>query len=281
MPEPGDHDDNVTPAPTAGASAAMLYLSLNNGPDTGDSADLATMADRDGAQDFMETFDGAAVAAQENRGFVLRSAKMLAHLGIEQFADIGAGVPPGESLHQVVRRHQPSARVIYLDNDPVVQQHSHRFVGDCEFYLADIREPETVLDVLRAQLDFTKPIGLFINAVLHFVADDDNPQGIVATFRDALPPASYISLSHGCHEITHDPQRALDLGKEMYGQKGIFLQLRTRAAIEDLFRGMELMEPKVVPAQRWYPERPAAQLPEDHLVGSLAGLARVLPQPER
>ena len=140
--------------------------------------------------------------AWANRGFHQRAAKWLAEdRGISQFLDLGSGLPTQGNTHQVVREIAADARVVYVDNDPMVRAYAGELLTDSRlttFVFADLRDPDQVLGnrQLRDLIDFTEPVGLLMTAVLHFVADSADPWGLVARYAQALAPGSYLALSH-------------------------------------------------------------------------------------
>jgi hypothetical protein len=184
-------------------------------------------------------------AAWVNRGFHQRAARWMAERGIRQFIDIGSGLPAHGSTHDVVQSIAPRSRVVYVDNDPIVRAYAGELLADdgtTAVISADLREPDSVLNdpAGRALLDLEEPAGLLITAVLHFVADDCDPWGLVARYADALAPGSYLALSH----ITHEglPPRLVQAGEEVYAQaQGIYP--RSRAETERFFAGLEILPP--------------------------------------
>jgi len=140
-------------------------------------------------------------SAWANRGFHQRAAKWIALQGVRQFIDIGSGLPTVGNTHEVVRRVAPNARVVYIDNDPMVLAYGKALLGDdrnATVILADIRDPEAVLGntELRGLIDFTEPVGLLITAVLHFVSDENEPAKLISRYMAALAEGSYLALSH-------------------------------------------------------------------------------------
>ena len=185
--------------------------------------------------------------AWANRGFHQRAAKWLAaETGISQFIDIGSGLPTLGNTHQVVREVAADARVVYVDNDPMVRAYAGQLLTDSRlttFVFADLSEPDRVLGnrQLRGLIDFTEPVGLLMTAVLHFVADSSDPWGLVARYIRALAPGSYLALSH----VTADnvpaaggADRAVGFAKATQN-----IYLRPRAEVERFFAGLELVPP--------------------------------------
>jgi hypothetical protein len=204
-------------------------------------------ADRQAAERIREDLPEISDMAWANRGFHQRAAKWLAaERGISQFIDIGSGLPTQGNTHQVVRAVAPDARVVYVDNDPMVRAYAGQLLTDSRlttFVFADLREPDQVLGnrQLQSLIDFAEPVGLLMTAVLHFVADSADPWGLVARYTQALPPGSYLALSH----VTADnvPQRGVRTGLSVYQRATENIYLRPRTEVERFFAGLELVPP--------------------------------------
>jgi S-adenosyl methyltransferase len=184
-------------------------------------------------------------AAWVNRGFHQRAARWMASQGIRQFIDIGSGLPTESNTHGVVQNAVPDARVVYVDNDPMVHAYAGEFLSDdgaTAVVTADLRDPEAILNdpALRALINFGQPAGLLITAVLHFVADGSDPWGLVARYVVALAPGSYLALSHVTYEGL--PPRLVEEGVNVYAQaQGLYP--RSREQIERFFAGLEIRPP--------------------------------------
>ncbi|WP_217553456.1 SAM-dependent methyltransferase [Streptomyces sp. GbtcB6] len=216
----------------------------------------------------------ARLNAMRNRAFMHRAAAWLAGNGIDQFLDIGTGIPTQPNLHQIVQGIVPSARIAYADNDPIVLRHAEALLisspeGNTDYIEADVRKPGVILDHARTFLDFTRPVALSMIALMHFITDDENPYGLTRTLLDALPSGSYFMFSHG----TADEHPHLVKSVTTTYRKGeIPLRMRTRAEIEPFFEGLELVAPGLVTATKWYKDSPA---PTEELSGFYVGVARV------
>ena len=182
-----------------------------------------------------------------NRGFLQRVVRRLTAVhGIRQFLDIGAGLPTQNNTHQVAQRFAPEARVAYVDNDPMVIAHADALLAgrpNVSLITGDLRDPEGVLghpEVARL-IDFEQPVGLLLVAVLHFVPDEDDPWGMVRRLVDAIPPGSYLALSH----MTADRQAEHRVRgiQEIYAQATDQLHFRARPGVERFFNGMDLLSP--------------------------------------
>ena len=214
-------------------------------------------ADREAARRVLGVAPDVPLAALENREFIKRVIRFLIReQGISQFLDIGPGLPTQGNVHQLALQHDAGARVLYVDNDAVVLGHAKsllRGVSGVNIVSGDLREPERVLSQpdLRAFIDFSQPVALFMTLVLHFIPPDDDPQGIVRRFRDALCPGSFLVLSH----VTCDG-RATDTLTEIsdtYAHANAPLIMRTHAEITRFFEGFDLVDPGVVFLSQWRP----------------------------
>jgi hypothetical protein len=184
--------------------------------------------------------------AWSNRGFHQRAAKWMAERGVRQFLDIGSGLPTVGNTHEVVQKVIPDARVVYVDNDPMVARQGSALLANDEttrVICADMREPETILEHpdVHALIDFSQPTGLLLTAVLMFVSDDSDPWGLVARYLDALPSGSYLALSH----LTDDykPPVTVERFRVVFDNATERLYFRSRAGIAKFFEGLELVPP--------------------------------------
>ncbi|MEU7403804.1 SAM-dependent methyltransferase [Streptomyces sp. NPDC044948] len=212
--------------------------------------------------------------AARNRAFMHRAAAWLAQSGVDQFLDIGTGIPTEPNLHQIVQKVRPEARVVYADNDPIVLRHAEALLtsspeGVTAFLHADVRQPATILTRAAEVLDFDRPIALSLIALLHFLPDDEDPYAVVRTLVAALPSGSHLLLSHG----TADQHPELKQETEAAYRKGaIPLRMRTRSEVEPFFAGLELAPPGLVFATDWYQQEPA---PARERSGFYVGVARI------
>lgn len=195
--------------------------------------------------------------AAANRSFLGRAVKHLLTVGVRQFIDLGAGIPTVGNVHDVALGATSDARVVYVDVDQVAVTHGRHLVADVSDRVgvvqADLRKPEAVLSdpVTQRLIDFSRPVGILMLAVLHFIPDDDDPPGIIAAYRDAVPSGSGLVISHA----TYPPQMTDDQAKTvtMYSSSAAPLALRTKEEVEALFAGWWLADPGVVPVQKWHP----------------------------
>ncbi|MGQ4512577.1 SAM-dependent methyltransferase [Streptomyces sp. DW26H14] len=220
--------------------------------------------------------EAVAHTARQNRAFMHRAVAWAAGLGIDQFLDVGTGIPTEPNLHQIAQGVNPAARVVYVDNDPIVLTHAQALLvsspeGRTEYLDADVRAPGTILRRAAELLDLSRPVCLSLVAVLHFILDEEDPRGIVRSFTDALAPGSCLLLSHASMETHRAPDGA---GTRDRYRSDIPYQLRTRAEIERFFEGLDLVEPGVVTAAEWFKDTPAPD-PGSLPVFLYAGAARV------
>jgi SAM-dependent methyltransferase len=184
--------------------------------------------------------------------------------GITQFLDCGSGLPTAENTHQAAQRIQRDARVVYVDNDPVVLTHGRALLVENDqthFSPADIFKPREVINdkIVRTHLDFSEPIALFQLGTLHHYDGERSPQSIMAEYIEALPSGSYVAISHFC-----DPETTSELSELARKMEQVFRQsplgssgvFRTRAEIEGMFPGLDLVEPGLTPCADWWPDGP-------------------------
>jgi hypothetical protein len=203
--------------------------------------------DREATREFQAQFPDLEDAAWANRGFHGRAARWMAITqGIDQFIDIGSGLPTQSNTHQVLHAVNPAARVVYVDNDPMVLASASELLsgdGTTALVHADLRDPDALLAKpgLRKLIDFGQPAGLLMTAVMQFVDDSADPWGIVSRYVGALAPGSCFALSH----ITGDkiPPRSVATGVRVYTRASESAHPRARAEIERFFDGMEIVPP--------------------------------------
>ncbi|TCP54903.1 S-adenosyl methyltransferase [Tamaricihabitans halophyticus] len=234
-------------------------------------------ADRDFAQRVLTMLPDLRGAAVQNRAFLRRAVEELTELGIRQFLDIGSGIPTVGNTHEVAQRSAPGSRVVYVDNEPMAVAHSEMMLRDnpdAAIVNADMRDPDGVLSAVEdiRLLDFTEPIALIMCAILHFVPEDGDPLELLARYRAALIPGSYLVISHGTDG--EKDQDTANSAASMYDRTATPLTLRSRGRIAELFTGWELEPPGVVYTTQWRPEFPeeAEREPERSLL--YGGLAR-------
>ena len=214
-------------------------------------------------REFLRAFEAVVpqtrAAARANRAFLHRAVRLMVGEGIRQFLDVGSGIPTVGNVHEIAQRSAPEARVVYVDVDPVAVAHSRLILAGNTQATAireDLRRPEAILghSATRALLDFGRPVGLILAAVLHALQDQDDPYGIMTRLRDALCPGSYVAISH----ITADssPEEQVRGIERVANQAPTPGAQRTRAEIMRFFTGLDLVEPGVVWTSQWRPDSP-------------------------
>jgi hypothetical protein len=214
-------------------------------------------ADQDLARAISAVEPGLPQMARANRAFLRRAVRAAADAGVTQFLDIGSGLPTQGNVHEVARECDPAARVVYVDADPVVVAHGQALVGTSDqtaVIAGDLRDPAAILahEATRGLLDLQRPVALLLIAVLHFVADADEPWQQVATLRDALAPGSWIVISHGTTEGKAEVARAM---QKIYNRSAALSgHIRAQGGILRFFDGFALLDPGLVRAPEWRPD---------------------------
>ncbi|CAM04836.1 SAM-dependent methyltransferase [Saccharopolyspora erythraea] len=215
-------------------------------------------ADRELAERLLRVLPCARDLARLNRAFLRRAVVYLAGRGVRQFLDIGSGIPTVGNVHEIAQEAVPGAHVVYVDRDPVAVAHSQLLLeGDehATIVQADMLEPETILGhaATRRLLDFSQPVGLLMTGVFHFVLPDAEAHCVLARYRDALAPGSFLALSH----LTADTGAEQMAGAvEVMSHSSDPVQPRSHAEIRELFAGFDVVEPGVVGTAQWRPDRP-------------------------
>jgi hypothetical protein len=211
-------------------------------------------ADRESGDAIAAAFPTVRTAVIENRRFVRRTAAFLAeHAGIQQFLDIGTGIPTSPNVHEITQGIAPASRVVYVDNDPIVLAHARALLtsspeGATAYIDADLRDPGRILTNPRLldTLDLSRPVALMLAAILHFIPDEADPYGIVARLVGALPEGSYLVLSHATNDFL-TPEEAAEI---VAGRYGAFFA-RSEAEFARFFEGFELVPPGIVSVAQW------------------------------
>ncbi|GHF90621.1 hypothetical protein GCM10018790_79720 [Kitasatospora xanthocidica] len=234
-------------------------------------------ADRTAAHASVRAWPSLPISMRTTRSFMQRSVRHLAErYGVRQFLDIGTGIPTSPNVHEIAQAIVPGARVAYVDNDPIVLTHARALMsstpeGRTCYVDADFRDPESIITDprLREVLDLSQPVALSLIAIVHFVLDEDDPQGIVRRFMDALAPGSFLALTVFTGDT--DPVGVGGVGRE-YNARGIPLQVRDKAEAEAFFDGYELLDPGVTLVHHWHPDADAAPV-RDRDIAMYAGVA--------
>ena len=221
-------------------------------------------ADRDAADKVISVAPFAAPQAVESRLFLMRAIHYLVDQGIDQFVDIGSGLPTQQNVHEVAQRLSPHARVVYVDNDPVVLAHSRALLDDTPqtaIINGDLRDPDAILDNpdLRAIIDLSRPVALLMVLVLHCLADEDDPWNVVARLRHRLLAGSHLVISHICRGDHLDQG---DAGARIYHDTSASAPMvfRELPVVRALFTGLDLVEPGLTWVHEWRPELAAPKL---------------------
>ncbi|GAA4248377.1 SAM-dependent methyltransferase [Dactylosporangium darangshiense] len=233
-------------------------------------------ADRESGDKIAAVYPPIRTAALANRRFLERAVAFLAEQGVGQFLDIGTGIPVSPNTHEIAQEIRAGARVVYVDNDPIVLSHARALLtsapGGMTAYLdADMREPEALLSdpALRKVLDLDAPVAILLISVLHFAPD---ARAIVGPLLDAVPAGSYIALTHLSKDLlTPDVAAQTDAVNQ---RSGVEMWFRGRDAIEGLVDGLEILPPGVVPVAEWRPVDDPAERPTPDQASLFALIAR-------
>ena len=213
-------------------------------------------ADREAAELALAATPTILPGVTANRRFLGRAVRFMAvDGGVRQFLDIGTGIPTAHNTHEVAQAIDPEARVVYVDNDPIVLAHARALLtgipGTTAYVDADARDTSRILAEAAATLDFTKPVAVMLIAVLHCIPDEDDPRRIVADLLAACPPGSYLAITHPARDQLDAAVKAEESLSRSMGMKVTF---RTRGAVEEFFAGPAgLVDPGVVPVEQWRP----------------------------
>jgi hypothetical protein len=218
-------------------------------------------ADRIAAEAAIKAFPRTAESARASRAFLRRVVRFLAtEAGIRQFLDIGSGLPSGENVHQVAQSIAPQARIVYVDNDPIVLLHANTLLagspeGAVAFLDADLRDPEGILGEAAKTLDFGEPMAVLLLGILHSIGDQDDPHGLVRGLVQAMPGGSYLAVCH----LTADIYPEMVEFARAFNERAtdIPLVLRDHAQVTGFFDGLDLVEPGVVQLSKWRPRSEA------------------------
>jgi O-methyltransferase involved in polyketide biosynthesis len=231
-------------------------------------------ADRALGEQIEKFFPDIRTIARASREFLARATRYLAgEAGIRQFLDIGTGLPTADNTHQVAQRITPDARIVYVDNDPLVLVHARALLtstpeGATDYIDADVRDPDTIVRHAAKALDFTRPVALMMLGILGNVVDYDEARSIVDRLVAAIPSGSYLVVNDGTNIINPEARNeatrvSIDAGTPYIA--------RSREEIAGYFEGLELVEPGVVSSTRWRPDS-QGDLPAE--VDVFCGMAR-------
>jgi hypothetical protein len=226
--------------------------------------------DRQVGDEALAAFPHLVGSVRTTRAFLGRAVRYLtAQAGVRQFLDIGAGIPTANSTHEVAQSIAPDALVCYVDRDPVVFGHARALLasgphGRTSYLEADLRDTGKILAEAASTLDLTQPVAVLLNAVLQFIPDEAGPGEIVTALLDAMPPGSYLVLSHPASDLGSEPRPdpASPLGR-LLAQP---VTRRSHQQVSRFFCGLRLLPPGVARLPEWRAD------PAD-LAGPAAGLA--------
>ncbi len=241
--------------------------------------------DREVGDEFIAIFPGQVDIARHSRAFLGRAVRYLAaDAGIRQFLDLGTGLPTVDNTHEVAQRVAPEARIVYVDNDPLVLTHARALLtstpqGACDYVDADLHETGTILTQAAQTLDFAQPVAVMMLGILGHIPDADGPEEIVARLMNAVPSGSYLVIGDGTNVLhgqrtgasAEDSARAV-AGRHYVEAGGLPYHLRSPERIEGFFAGLELVPPGVVSVSRWRLEANPFGLPAE--VDGFCGVAR-------
>jgi hypothetical protein len=212
------------------------------------------LADRQAAEKALSAVPCGRKVAWANRNFLVRAVRTLARKGIDQFIDVGTGIPTSPNVHEVARSINSATTVAYIDNDPVVAAHDSALLAGSDGITAirrDVRYPLNIImdDTVREVINFSRPIGVLFVAILHFITEEEDPYESVAAFRDRICPGSYVAISH----ITSDGSAPSTISaiREAYRAASAPAVFRTTEQIERLFAGFKLLRPGLAEVSEW------------------------------
>jgi hypothetical protein len=217
--------------------------------------------DREIGDKVLQIHPETVLSVQANRKFLARSVRQLAaNEGVRQFLDIGTGLPSGNNTHEVAQAVRPEARVVYVDNDPIVLTHARALLtsspeGATAYLDADIKDTDEILAGAARLLDFSQPVAIMLVAVLHMLRDEDDPQGIVDRFMAAVPAGSFLVISHLASDVQQEAMA--EMGRRLNQSMTQQFTMRTRAQVTAFFDGFTLLDPGVVLTHQWRPDSEA------------------------
>jgi len=253
---------------TSVPNVSRIYNALLGGKDNYES-------DRQAASRILEIEPDSADVARQNRAFLGRVVRFLAEeKGVRQFLDIGSGLPTASNVHEVAQSCAPESRVVYVDNDVTVLAHARALLvstpeGQCGYVHADLRDTGSIITQAAEILDFSQPVAVLLFAILHFVPDQDDPWAITCRLMDAVPPGSYLAVSHATPESLADAASKELLSKIYAETASGGVTPRPKAEIERFFNGLEMTEPGLASISAWRPE-PGAPSTPTHFYGGAA-----------
>ena len=270
----GEPSRSVTGIDTSVPNIARVYDYWLGGKDN-------FAVDREAADRQARAVPQLPALSRQNRDFLSRAVRFLVGEGIEQFLDIGSGLPTNQNVHEVAQSVNPDARVVYVDIDPVVVSHAQALLSGSKTaaILGDVCRPDDILDApeVRRLIDFSQPVAVLVLAVLHFIPDEADPAAAMTRLRAAMAPGSYLVISHAdvspAHAVGTKPltDTARELGEA--NKTAMPLPARTRKEIVGFFGDLALVEPGLTDIWAWRPEGDAVVTTTDFM-RILGGVAR-------
>jgi hypothetical protein len=217
-------------------------------------------ADRAVGDKVLEIHPETVLSVRANRAFLARSVRYLAATeGVRQFLDIGTGLPSANNTHEVAQAVAPEARVVYVDNDPIVLAHARALLtssreGATAYLDADIRDTNAILGEAAEVLDLSEPVAVMLVAVLHMLRDEEDPRGVVTRLMSAVPPGSFLVVSHLASDV--QPETMAEMGRRLNESMTQQFTMRAKDEVTAFFDGLELLDPGVVLTHEWRPDAP-------------------------
>ncbi|WP_107656091.1 SAM-dependent methyltransferase [Nocardia suismassiliense] len=229
-------------------SIARVYDYLLDGKDN-------FAVDRAIGDHFKNNLPGSVAIAFTNRQALVRAVRDIARDGVRQFIDLGSGLPTADNVHQVAHRYAPDARVVYVDNDPIVLAHGRALLAtdaDTTVFQADLRDPQSIREHNEVvhRIDFDQPVAVIFSAILHHLNDDEDPAAVVRYWSEQLTPGSLIYISHFRSGGNRETAVAEEKLQSTFGRG----RWRTDQEIEALFGDLEILDPGIVPCAQWRPD---------------------------
>jgi hypothetical protein len=233
-------------------------------------------ADREAGDEAIRAYPDMVSSVRANRAFLSRSVRYLAEqAGIRQFLDVGTGLPSADNTHEVAQAAAPESRVVYVDNDPIVLAHARALLtsdprGATGYLDADARDAGKILTAAGGLLDFSEPVAVMLIAILQLVPDDDDPYQLVARLMAAVPPGSFLVITHVAGDMGRQTPGALEAARRLSELLPQRVNPRSQAQVARFFDGLKVVEPGVVPVSQWRPASDAEAAVRASLWGGVA-----------